>query len=294
MSRPTLDAPPGYLALALRTPTLPPVAHTNCYVVGHEDALVVDPGSPYPAEQELLAKRLYELRGSGGTLRGVLLTHHHGDHVAGASAVAQTFDLPLLAHPLTFERLDDAGGRWAREELRALQREVLDEGDELRVDGERRLRVLHTPGHAVGHLCLLETTAGGHGEGTLLGGDMAPGIGTTLIDPAEGCMAEYLRQLRRLADLDPARVLPAHGPQLSPGRDALLALVAHREQREQRVLAALDARPRSAEAIARDAYAELPPMFFALALRSTLAHLEKLEREGLARRGGDDWLLTRS
>ncbi len=293
MSRPTIDVPPGYLALALRTPTLPPAAHTNCYIVGHEDALIIDPGSPYAAEQELLAKRLYRLLGSGGSLRGVLLTHHHGDHVAGASALAHTFNLPLLAHPLTFERLDELGGRWRRDELLSVPRGVLEEGDLLEVDRSlkrRTLRVLHTPGHAMGHLCLLELSAGGDGEGTLLGGDMVPGVGTTLIDPDEGCMAEYLRQLSRLADLEPRRVLPAHGPQLAPGRETLLALIAHRVQREQKVLDALTTTPRSAEAIAREAYAELSAALLALALRSTLAHLEKLEQEGATRRAGSDWV----
>jgi ribonuclease/clavin/mitogillin len=293
VTRPTLDVPLGYLGLALRTPTLPPAAHTNCYVVGHQDALVVDPGSPYAAEQELLAQRLYRLLGSGGSLRGVLLTHHHGDHVGGAAAVAQTFDLPLLAHRLTFARLDDVGGRWRRDELAALPREILDEGAgaTLVVDGERELQLLHTPGHAVGHICLLERSPG-PAAGTLLGGDMAPGLGTTLIDPDEGSMAEYLQQLRRLAALEPARILPAHGPQLAPGREALEALVAHREQRERRVLGALTSESRLAEVVAREAYAELRPPFLALALRSTLAHLEKLESEGHVRRSQAGWALA--
>ena len=185
-----------------------------------------------------------------------------------------------MAHAETFARL---GG-----EVASLARELLDDGDLLTVDdGARGFEVLHTPGHASGHLCLLETEGS-----TLLGGDMAPGLGTTLIDPDEGSMAVYLQQLRRLAERAPARVLPAHGPALVPGGAALEALIAHREAREEKVIAALGPRPQSLEAVARRAYADLPPQFAGLGQRSTLAHLEKLRVEGLAEGLGEQgWRL---
>ena len=72
-------------ALALRTPTLPPAAHTNAYLVGPPGGpvAVVDPGSPYPDQQAALDAVLAEL-----PIALVLLTHHHGDHVGGAAALA--------------------------------------------------------------------------------------------------------------------------------------------------------------------------------------------------------------
>src|SRR5882672_4909312 len=68
----------GIRVLALRTPTLPPAAHTNVYLVGPPDGpvAVVDPGSPYPEQQALLDAALMQLPPAV-----VLLTHHHGDHV---------------------------------------------------------------------------------------------------------------------------------------------------------------------------------------------------------------------
>ena len=73
---------PGIRVLALRTPTLPPAAHTNVYLVGPDagPVAVVDPGSPYPDQQAILDAVLTEV-----SVAMVLLTHHHGDHAGGAT-----------------------------------------------------------------------------------------------------------------------------------------------------------------------------------------------------------------
>src|ERR1043165_1702088 len=83
-----LPVGPGIRVLALRTPTLPPAAHTNVYVVGPDAGpqLVVDPGSPYPDHQPLLDAQLEREAAAGRPIGGVLLTHHHGDHVGGAAS----------------------------------------------------------------------------------------------------------------------------------------------------------------------------------------------------------------
>src|SRR5207245_3788558 len=71
---------PGIVLVPLRTPTLPPATHTNCYVVGGDEVVVIDPASPYEEEQALL-DRIVEHR----TIREIWLTHLHNDHVGGAN-----------------------------------------------------------------------------------------------------------------------------------------------------------------------------------------------------------------
>jgi ribonuclease/clavin/mitogillin len=259
----------GYVQLALRTPTLPPAHRTNCYVVGHHDAIVVDPGSSFRPELNRLLAYLWERRGKGDGLQAVVVTHHHGDHVGGAVRLARELDLPLAAHPETLARLS----------AQTVRTQALVDGQRLRTDPQLELVCLHTPGHTPGHLCLFELA-----RRILVGGDMVPGDGTTLVNPPDGDMVAYLASLERLVALRPAMILPGHGPTLEDGTAAVKRLVAHRLWREGRVLAAL--RPSWSEqdlwTVTLRAYEEIPAWLLPLASRSALAHLIKLEREGRA------------
>lgn len=255
---------PGIRVLALRTPTLPPAAHTNTYLVGPERGpqLVVDPGSPYPEEQAALETVLAEDATAGRPLAMVLLTHHHGDHVGGAAALAARWGVPVAAHPATARRL--AGKVRVDRELH--------DGDV--VDG---ILCLHTPGHAEGHLCFEHA-------GAIIAGDMVAGLGWILIDPSEGDMAEYLASLRRLLARDASVLLPAHGPAITDPAARMNEYLAHRIAREDRVVAALAARASaSIEEMVPEVYSDTPRPMWPLAARVLRAHLVKLVREGRAR-----------
>jgi glyoxylase-like metal-dependent hydrolase (beta-lactamase superfamily II) len=256
---------------------LPPATHTNCYVVGEDEALVVDPGSPFPGEMDRLRRVCWHLRGTGGNIQAVLLTHHHRDHVGGAARVALDLGVPIAAHPLTLERLS------LPPRARGISLLSLVEGHCFRVDPDRHLEVHHTPGHAAGHLCLFDP----RGQ-VLLSGDMVPGEGTTVIDPPEGDMALYLDSLARLRRLEPAIILPAHGPPLAQGAAAIRRLMLHRRWREHRVLQALSEIPQDLYQITGAVYSDVSPLRWPLASRSTLAHLIKLEHDGAAVRTADD------
>lgn len=260
---------PRIRVLALRTPTLPPAAHTNTYVVGPERGpqLVIDPGSPYPDQQSVLTSALEAEAAAGRPLAMVLLTHHHGDHVGGAAALAQAFGVPIAAHARTARRL--AG--------RVEVTRVLADGEVV-----HDVACVFTPGHADGHLCYE------HGDTSIVG-DMVAGIGTILIDPVEGDMTQYLASLERLLARPARRLLPAHGPAIADGPAKLREYIAHRTMREDRVVAALAAVPdASAGELVPVAYADTPRLLWPLAERSLLAHVQKLVREGRAREVGPE------
>ncbi|MCC6559499.1 MAG: MBL fold metallo-hydrolase, partial [Polyangiaceae bacterium] len=214
----------------------------------------------------------------GRRLAAIVLTHHHADHVGGAALLSRELGLPVWAHAETAARVPDV-----RVERR------LEDGDELVLDGDppRRWRVLHTPGHAPGHVCLLDEDAG-----VVIVGDMVASAGTILIEPHDGDMIEYLAQLERLAALDAVVALPAHGDPIDAPASLFARYVAHRLMRERLVEAALLARGAAGgdlDAILPDAYADTPRIAWPLARMSLEAHLLKLEREGRAERAGDRW-----
>jgi endoribonuclease LACTB2 len=271
---PAGDVAAGVRVRPLRTPTLPPAAHTGCYVVGPSEGpgalLVVDPASPYPDEQGALDAWLDAEADAGRPVSAILLTHHHGDHVGGAAHLARRLGCRVAAHAETARRLVGAVEvDW-----------TIDDGDELAA-GDVVARAVWTPGHAPGHLCFTVGDA-------MICGDMVAGVGTILVDPSEGDMAAYLASLERMLGLGASRLLPAHGPVIPDAAAKIREYIAHRAMREARVAEALRAAGRAA---ARDlvalAYADTPAPLWPLAERSLVAHLVKLERDGRARRADD-------
>lgn len=234
--------------LPVRTPTLPPATHTNCYRVGRT---IIDPASPWPEEQA-------RLRAWAGDVERILLTHHHHDHVGGVEALRAATGAPVCAHPdsrLPFP-VDIA----------------LHDGD--RIDtGAGVLRCLHTPGHADGHLAfLLEDTD------ELIAGDLVAGEGTIVLAPPEGHLGTYLKSLARARERV-STLYPAHGPALD-GRAVIDHYVAHRHHRTAQVVAALRAGATDPEGVAARVYAGLPGVDLRLAALQVRAHVEWLREAG--------------
>lgn len=260
---------PGVLLFPLRTPTLPPAEYTNCYVLGAEQAVLVDPGSPFSSEIDRLQQALAELATKAGRrVEAIWLTHHHPDHIGGVEALRRVLDVPVLAHPLTAARLH-AKGISIDAELVDSQRVVL------AGDPPFPVRVYHTPGHARGHLCFLDET-----HGSLLAGDLVAGFGTIVVDPPEGDMADYLRSLRRMRELEPRALFPAHGPATKSAVAKLDEYLRHRVWREGRILESWCAGARTVGELFGEVYDDVEPGARPLAERQILAHLEHLRAKG--------------
>jgi glyoxylase-like metal-dependent hydrolase (beta-lactamase superfamily II)/8-oxo-dGTP pyrophosphatase MutT (NUDIX family) len=263
-----IEFQPGVILFPLRTPTLPPAAYTNAYVLGFGEAVLVDPGSPFDHEIDALLEAIAALSARGREVGAIWLTHHHPDHVGGVERARRELDVPVLAHPLTAERLRPRGI-----EIDA----TLEDGQRVVLGGEPELplRVVHTPGHARGHLAFFDERAG-----SLVVGDMIAGIGTIVVDPPEGNMDDYLGSLRKLIELEPRTLFPSHGPTIRTAVAKLEEYVEHRLWREERVVEAWNEGLREPGELLPRVYDDVPEIARPLARRQLFAHLERLSRLG--------------
>ena len=249
---------------------------TNSYLVGDPATgyIAIDPG---PADPEHLDKLW---RAAGGDIRMIVCTHSHPDHSPGAAPLQALCVQAGKARPPILGLPSAPTARTASTFTpdRSLQNNEL-----LALDGQapegnitHTLRVIYTPGHAANHLCLLLVE-----DALLFSGDHILNGSTTVVDPPDGNMADYLDSLDKLdavcAEHGVEFILPAHGYVLGDARGAIARLKAHRLAREAKVLAAMQALPQgSMEDWVRHAYADVPPRMWPVAQRSLLAHVERI------------------
>jgi glyoxylase-like metal-dependent hydrolase (beta-lactamase superfamily II) len=236
--------------LLARNPSPMTLDGTNTWLLrapGAESCLVVDPGPDDP-------DHLRAVLAAAGEVTGILLTHGHLDHSAGAAALRALARAPVRA-------LDPA---------QRLGGEGLAEGDVVAAAGVE-VRVLATPGHTADSLSFAVGDA-------VLTGDTVLGRGTTVVAHPDGRLADYLDSLRRLHDLGTRTVLPGHGPELPDLAAITGAYLAHREERLEQVRAALDQLGPDAAPmeVVRVVYADVDPVLWPAAELSVRAQLEYL------------------
>lgn len=273
---------PWVQMLPFRTPTLPPASMTNSFLIGSAEALLVEPATPHDDEHGRLFEWIDEAESQGIRPVAMFVTHHHVDHVGAIEALRERYGFPLWAHRLTAERLDG---------VRVDRFVEADERIVLRGPTDVVLRAIHTPGHAPGHLCLLDEASR-----AMIVGDMVASEGTILIEPRDGDMSLYLRSLRAMRDLEPSMLLPAHGMPIMDPRATLDHYVAHRLAREEKVRAALAAHdgPAQTAELLPLVYDDAPKLVWPLAALSLEAHLIKLAEDGEVERTGAGWRSRRS
>jgi len=251
---------------------------TNSYLVGDPNTgyIAIDPG---PADDEHL-QRLW--RAAGGQIKAIVCTHSHPDHSPGAAPLQAlcTHKPPILG--LASKPTARVNSRFTPErELTDGEKLVL-QGTGAQGDITHTLRVVHTPGHAANHLCLVLEE-----DGLLFSGDHVLNGSTTVIDPPDGHMGDYLDSLDKLAAACMAGgiefILPAHGHVLGFAHQAITHLKAHRLKREAKIAAAMQALPQgSLQEWVEKAYDDVPPRLWPVAARSLQAHVDHIREQALS------------
>ena len=263
------------ICFPLRTETLPPATHTNCFIVGRKRFVVIDAASKDEAEQNALHSLIDSFVKKNYECQAIITTHHHPDHFGGETALqTHLFDkynrrIPLAAHKATAEKLN------GKVEFQKL----IEDGETFDLTDENganfQLQTLHTPGHASGLLALYDAEFG-----FLLSGDNVINASSVVIAPPDGNLKNYLFSLERLRDLPNLRFLcGSHGSAIFDAKSKIESYIAHRIEREKQILAALENGAITVREIVAAVYIDLKPELVRLAEKSVEAHLEKIRSE---------------
>jgi len=221
---------------------------TNTWIVGRDPAYVIDPG---PLLDDHVAAIVAETDRRGG-IGGIALTHGHRDHAEAVEAL-----------------------RARTPHRSAVAAAAADGADVLLRDGDAfgPLRAVPTPGHAPDHVAFVAGTA-------CFTGDAVLGEGSVFVAGEPGALVGYLAALRRLRGIELRVLCPGHGPPVWDPAAKLDAYLAHREDRERRLLAALDRGLRDRGAILDAVWDDAPAILRPAAAATLEAHLHKLREEG--------------
>jgi glyoxylase-like metal-dependent hydrolase (beta-lactamase superfamily II) len=262
--------------------------HGTCtFVVGHGDVAVIDPGPDDSGHVEAILQTLEP----GERVTHILVTHTHSDHSPAARELkvrtgAPTYgfgpQLRLVDPDPTRVVFNDPEADPDPSKARPRGSDVdfapdvtLEDGDVV-VGSGWSLEAVHTPGHASNHLCYFLQE-----EYALITGDHVMGWSTSVVSPPDGDIGEYLAGLEKLlARSQDRRYLPAHGPEISEPHAYVQALIDHRRERSEQILAALESGPLTIAEMVPRIYAATPKVLWPAAASSVYAHLLHLHEVG--------------
>ena len=264
-----------------------PTPDVSMYVIkGDDKTAIIDTG--IGDKTSILAAK--KIIGELGGLDLIINTHEHFDHFAGnvkikefananlnanVSVAAHEFAASIIENPMILA--PKKGKNTYLNFLSKLEPTKVDiglKGGEIIDLGSIKLRVIHTPGHAPGHVCLYAEQ-----EKILFSGDQVIGIGTPYVGKEgskNGGMSDYIKSLKNLLDLDLKLLLPAHGPISKKPHKKIKETMDHKLVREKEILNALKSGEKTIEQLIKETY----KLNETIMLKgSILGYLSKLKQE---------------
>ena len=255
---------------------------TGTYIVGHGKVAIIDPG---PDDDAHIQALLHAVRGEEVT--HILITHTHIDHSPATRAVKEATGATVYAfgsHPAESKESADqeqpdednsekSGDLEFSPDETAIHGDVISVGDHASSStsdsANWTFECLHTPGHISNHICFALRE-----EQALFTGDHIMGWSSTVIPPPHGNLADYLASLELLLPRNDKTYWPTHGPPISLNPQTFAAaLLQHRHDRTNQILACLTEGPKTIDQLVADIYADKPKELHKPAVQSVKAHL---------------------
>jgi len=306
-------------AVAIPFVGFPDLITANVYVLGRGPLTLIDAGPEIKGSIDFLRLELNSIGFDFGDIEKIVVTHGHVDHFGLAARIKESTggEVKILAHPEEKWRMSSENfeaGLWGQEandlmimagtpeeeiekatrrfrNMRSLAEPLdevgfLEDGDELEGCGFR-LKVIHTPGHTAGSICLLESQSGVLFTGDTIIKHISPNPVVEprrqdLRDPGYQSLAAYLGTLDELKALEVDLVFPGHGEYLRNLRGIIQTYCAHHEERMDLIWMALKKRPSSAYNLINEVFPYMPEDHVFLGISEIISHLEVLINRGRA------------
>ncbi|MFC1953384.1 MBL fold metallo-hydrolase [Chloroflexota bacterium] len=318
-----LEIIPGIFQLKVPIPDNP-LGYTNSYLVrGDGDYTIIDPGMSRDVSFEALQKEMAEVGVDFTDITRIIATHAHGDHYGLSGKVKKLSKARIYTHHVVQDMISmmsknrqDFGrqmeewlglngfpapdesephkkipsGRRHRFPRPAVPDVLLQDGDTVTI-GNFSFKVIWTPGHDAGHICLYEPA-----RKVLFSGDHVLPVTTPHVSMQNrenhNPLGDFLNSLNSIKDLEADLVLPGHEETFTDLRARALGLIQHHHQRDSRILKILKAKPKTAYQISTRIiwmptrggvkFQNLGKWHQRMAVSETLAHLKVMEIEGRA------------
>ena len=245
--------------ISVPTDTVATTDQTNTYLIAADESLLLDPAARHSEIDAAIADCQPD---------HITATHCHPDHIAGLTAYAFETNATVWSAVGHENRFAQSTGIYPARTFR---------------DGHRvgPATVIETPGHASDHTAFEVELS--DGQRAIFTGDLVVAEGSVVVGGPDADMSAYLDSLRRVRDREPDLLYPGHGPVIDEPRDTIDRLIDHREKREKTILDALAANAEEVDEIVELAYDKDISAVYDLARKTVIAHIRKLDSEGLVR-----------